>query len=365
MPVPTSRTDQIDGEIQLPVLTREDVMRCSFSSWYDKLRNNSFKSKVIALPDEFVDYLNADSIFLPSDGQPRSATIEELDEDETSFSDEDDHSKETDTQAIWAQNEKIPRFPDIEQFIRDAIDEFDGAVFPKMNWSSPRDAAWISATQTLKCTSPFDVFLLLKSSDFINHDLNHALDHCDSPSPRPSFELVLRKWYDLQPSMEFRCFVKQKELIGICQRDVNYYEFLQGMKNDLELKIHNFFEDHVRDNFDSAHYVFDVYVPRNRQRVWLVDFNPFSVTTDSLLYDWAELASFDVDKQEPEFRVIQSQAEADANACGAPRFATNMVPKDVIDLSDGKSIAEFAEEFHRVMMLSSSGQDDDTDDSEE
>ncbi|KAG0183660.1 hypothetical protein DFQ28_001455 [Apophysomyces sp. BC1034] len=230
-----------------------------------------------------------------------------------------------------------------------------------MNWSSPRDAAWISATQSLKCTSPFDVFLLLKSSDFINHDLNHALDHCDASSPQPSFELVLRKWYDLQPSMEFRCFVKQKELIGICQRDVNYYQFLQAMKGDLEVKIHNFFEDHIRDNFESVHYVFDVYIPRNQEKVWVVDFNPFSTTTDSLLYEWTELASFDVDKQDPEFRIIQSQAEASANACSAPRFATNMVPKDVIDLSDGRSIAEFAEEFQRAMVMSAGGQESDDD----
>jgi len=116
--------------------------------------------------------------------------------------------------------------------------------------------------QNLKCQHPADVYLLLKSSDFISHDLDHALDECvdfdptatDSPSsstpadtpqvpstsqdtpdvatlslddtssppsssskriPRPySFELVLKKWFDMPKSQEWRCFIRDNELIG-------------------------------------------------------------------------------------------------------------------------------------------------------
>lgn len=35
--------------------------------------------------------------------------------------------------------------------------------------------------------------------------------------------------------------------------------------------------------------VFDVYVEYNREKVYLVDFNPFCPTTDSIMYDWEEL----------------------------------------------------------------------------
>lgn len=138
-----------------------------------------------------------------------------------------------------------------------------------------KDAAWITATQSLKCSNPFDIYLLLKSSDFINHDLSHAYDECidgQHYEPDQSYELVLRKWYDLHPSMEFRCFVRNREIIGkirlltdqvllhsanridssslgISQRDINYYEFLADMKDDLETTIHEFFEDRIRDQF--------------------------------------------------------------------------------------------------------------------
>ncbi|KAL1935907.1 hypothetical protein VTP01DRAFT_41 [Rhizomucor pusillus] len=325
---------------------RQDVINCSFSSWYKEFRNVTFRSKIYALPPTFIDYLNADNIYLPDDGQPRTA-----DEDATEFSDEDDEDDEGDIN-------KKPNFPEIEQFIRDSIRQLGGAVIPKLNWSSPKDAAWISATQSLKCTSPFDVFLLLKSSDFINHDLNFAFEHCSEQEPI-AFDLILREWRDLQPSMEFRVFVKDRAIIGISQRDPTYYEFMNDVKEDIEDMIYDFFEDVVRDKFPSQNYAFDVYVDRDRCKVWLMDFNPFSPATDALLYTWEELRQFG-DDSEAEIRIVETQT-----ANSAPRFATNMVPKDVVDLSDGRTVAEFAEEFQRAMALagqSDSDSDDDTDD---
>lgn len=47
---------------------RQDVINCSFSSWYKEFRNVTFRSKIYALPPTFIDYLNADNIYLPDDG---------------------------------------------------------------------------------------------------------------------------------------------------------------------------------------------------------------------------------------------------------------------------------------------------------
>lgn len=71
----------------------------------------------------------------------------------------------------------------------------------------------------------------------------------------------------------------------------------------------------------------------------------------------------DLDKQETQIRLVESQAEANSLACNAPKFATNMIPKDVIDLSTGKSIAEFAEEFEKAMKKTENGDYSDTDSS--
>jgi hypothetical protein len=62
-------------------------------------------------------------------------------------------------------------------------------------------------------------------------------------------------------------------------------------------------------------------------------------------------------------RVITSQVEANMRARCAPSFSSNMVPKDVVDLSNGQTIAQFAESFHRAMEMQ--GQEDDTSDDED
>ena len=59
------------------------------------------------------------------------------------------------------------------------------------------------------------VVLLLKSSDRIAHDLCHAFDGCASRRERPPCAcLALRKFYDLRPGREFRCFMRNHELVG-------------------------------------------------------------------------------------------------------------------------------------------------------
>lgn len=126
----------------------------------------------------------------------------------------------------------------MDEKIREAIKHY-GSVFPKLNFSSPKvcqcidisqacvqyiyvsvhkDASWIlPASSPLKCTSPADVYLLLKSSDFISHDLSPSsvFAGCDQTDSEPyNLELVLRKWYSVDRSRELRCFVRNDVLLG-------------------------------------------------------------------------------------------------------------------------------------------------------
>lgn len=102
-----------------------------------------------------------------------------------------------------------PSFQELELKLKESIESLGGTVFPKLNWSSPKDTAWISSTGTLKCTSFSEISLLLKSSDSVIHDLRHPYDSCSDKtlSRPPHFYLALRKWYpSLRPEMEFHCF---------------------------------------------------------------------------------------------------------------------------------------------------------------
>lgn len=73
-----------------------------------------------------------------------------------------------------------------------------------------------TASGPLHCTSPADVYLLLKSSDLVSHGLDHAraYEPALSPFTMVPVELVLRKYIPINPSMEFRCFVRNNLLIG-------------------------------------------------------------------------------------------------------------------------------------------------------
>lgn len=79
----------------------------------------------------------------------------------------------------------------------------------------------LPASSPLKCVSPADVYLLLKSSDFVQHDLEPELvfEGCEPAQKRTAsapydLELVLRKWYPIDRARELRCFVRQEVLIG-------------------------------------------------------------------------------------------------------------------------------------------------------
>lgn len=62
-------TENIEAEkIEFINISCKDVDNCSFSSWYSTFKSHTFKSMIIPLSPEFVDYLNAEGIYLPEDG---------------------------------------------------------------------------------------------------------------------------------------------------------------------------------------------------------------------------------------------------------------------------------------------------------
>ncbi|KAF9132522.1 hypothetical protein BGW39_011874 [Mortierella sp. 14UC] len=364
-----------------PPLTHQRLENCAFSAWYPKFRSLTIKSKIIHLPEDFVSYLNADGVFIPGQsGLTLALSDSEDDSDDEDISDadrfkalqeatfrqrakagEDDSSDDDEDDESEQGETPLPHFPGLEREIEQTIEEFEGAVFPKLNWSSPRDASWIAATNTLKCQNVADIFLLLKSSDFIAHDLAHAYEDCSDAAvvavegiervrERPeTVELVLRKWFDLAPSMEFRCFVRDNKLVGISQRDMTYYDFLRGIQEELEDKIVDFFEDKINGHFPDSDYTFDVYITRNRDRIYLIDFNPFAQKTDSLLFEWQELLLLNLDDKDTELqlpimRLLESEA---AGRHMQQPFSFNRYPADVTDLSNGQTVAEFAEAFYK------------------
>lgn len=127
----------------------------------------------------------------------------------------------------------------------------------------------MSPTSSLCCTNADEVLLLLRASDRVAHDICHALQDAtaaataadgggggaaaagsapEAPPPLPPAQhcLALRRWYDLQPGREFRCFVRGHALVGASQRDVTQcFDFLKEERAELAATLLAFHAKHI------------------------------------------------------------------------------------------------------------------------
>jgi len=213
-------------------MKEEEVNRCQIQEWYPKFKSVSIKTQIHELPESFIQYLldDAGPFLLPvsiynDDALPNRLHNPEEEEDYQVSEGSGDESE---------QPSPPPSFPELELKIKESIESLGGAVFPKLNWSAPKDSAWISTTGSLRCVMFSEIALLLRSSESLIYDLCHAYDSCcDKSSSSPhNFFLALRKWYpSLRPEMEFRCFVQGQNLVGISQREVTtFYPILPEKK---------------------------------------------------------------------------------------------------------------------------------------
>ncbi|CAE6518488.1 unnamed protein product [Rhizoctonia solani] len=307
-----------------PPLHRRDVLACQTSEWYPTFQRKTIKSTIITgLGGDFRAYLGSDGLIIPEGAEDRQPASE-LSGDEEMESDEDDNDSASGTMARFS-------FPELDRQIRQVISNYD-AVFPKLNWTAPKDASWmLTSSGPLRCTSPADVYLLLKSSDFAMHDLdnnrifegcvdnphssrdqvvngssngrvNGSIPDSDSVASDSSegghsvrLELVLKKWYEIERSREVRCFVWDNRMLAISQRDPNFFEHLlpQETQNSMRSTVFAFWNQEVKSKFANGQvtsYVMDLLLTRDLSRAHIVDFNPYAPRTDPLLFEWSKLA---------------------------------------------------------------------------
>ncbi|KAK3375375.1 D123-domain-containing protein [Podospora didyma] len=427
-----------DGELRFPPVTRDHILHCSYDSWFPKYRTSCIRSRIIPLSADFVSYLREDGIILADEDNGTAATgaadeawepsftsqthpppshlAGQGDGDYSSSSDEEDDDSGEEDNATARLPPNV-RFPELHAAIGAAIAELGSAVAPKLNWSSPKDATWISRhPNTVKCTSANDVYVLLKSSSFVSHDLDHAFDDTvhTSSSHSSSFSsssfkpvLVLRSFFSPLPSLEFRCFVKDRNLVAMAQRDLRYYAFLRSLRPAIVSRAMELFTEKLKFTFPDACFVFDVYIPEAATyesddddddelsmkksrlgRARLIDINPWAPRTDTLLFDWQELLDIQVarpmlggavtesdnrggdiddtftktdessepgeeeeeeEEHVPELRLVEHDDPAAYNFGSAP-YSAHKLPKDVVDASMAGEggMREFAQQWQRM-----------------
>ncbi len=380
------------------MLSARHVNACALESWYGRMTKkrrgaemlDNFETHAIEsssgmitmasawleLSDEFVNYLGSDGIMLPRapDGNP--AALRPCDPRRPVQRDTIDDDSDDEFDSGDDENLESICFPELEGAIEDLLARFQSQVFAKLNWTAPRDAFG-----SLKVSSPGEIFLLLKSSDFVQHDLSHVYDNCyDKQAHRDKNlkpKLVLRRWCNLDKSMEFRCFCVKKHLVAIVQRYAQtFHEYLLPdcqIGSKIVPAVSAFFQDFniAAGPSDSIeNFVFDVYIDKGN-KVWLVDFGPLPEfvsldTQDTLkwtgehqtcsnellgsqpheLLSWQALHKLALDAtmnanpmkpQVPAYFCVQSRVQANetGNVIGAHRvpieLVTGELTQDIID----------------------------------
>ena len=336
----TTRSAETDEIVPKPSRTDTTtaLWATQYGAWYPNHKRYTPKSIVIDLESvepRFVEWLDEDGVVLANANDSRHArTLPQNDEAEVMSEPSDDE----DEGAF---------FPALNAEIERALQAY-GAVFPKLNWSAPQDAAWIMPGHTLRCQTPNDVYLLIKSSDFAMKDvvqLRELAQACEADSryQRPRLQLVLKKWFDMPRSHEFRCFVRDAHVVAACQREISFYEHLQNTAT--QERIQSMLMDFYNENMAQTtppDIVFDVYLTKNLDSCFLIDLNPWLDRTDTLLWTGEELEQADAQPTRIPLRVLTSPAQASQ---ALPTYSAHMVPADVIELSQGEHIAEFAQKW--------------------
>jgi D123 len=350
----------------------------SNSNWVFKIpKKIQFRTRLVSLPSLFIEYLNTDGIILPKIATPSNQmkrsdprySVSSIDGDISNYDE-----VIVEGQVISAASSYS--FPALETILASTIDDLGGKVFIKTDWSAPLDAKWIMPGGSLSCSTSGEIFMLLKASDLSNYDLQMlkwiqeqlvGMTSTDaSMFPTPSLHLILKPYFNLHRSGEFRAFVYDFVLRGVSQRHTS--EYFSFLSEDKKLLIRDAitacYNTYILGALPLRSFVFDVYVDTNC-KVWLMDVGPFGGDSESLLFNWSDFdekyqtgekcsyhLSNNVDSkslpitnpESVEFRIVNDETRIQPE-----KFAHHAYPDDLLDLvsSTGLSLVEVMSSLER------------------
>jgi hypothetical protein len=176
-----------------------------------------------------------------------------------------------------------------------ALKNYSEGSFVRLGSRSGKDSSY-AHNRGLKITDGnAAIRMLTENSRRIAYDLRLALHHKYCP------HIFIRQWLDIPTWSEFRCFMKNRELVGISQYDcknVGSSSKIIDNAEQIEMSIRGFFQQiKLASHIDDG--VFDVFVKLNEQttnisaKVQLLELNPFFQKTDACLFNWCNGGDFD------------------------------------------------------------------------
>ncbi len=181
----------------------------------------------------------------------------------------------------------------IESRVNEAVGKFPNGAFIRLGSRSPKDA-WhredlmrvVPVDQITLKNSPLR--FMLACSERMYEDLSLAIQNDYQP------HIFVRQWMQIEKWQEFRCFMRDRKLVGISQ-----YYYMDGRFKEIcdeaeciQWAITSWFESQFRDACHLNDVVFDVIVSMRGQgtvREWgvrLLEINPHFEMTDPCMFNW-------------------------------------------------------------------------------
>jgi len=197
--------------------------------------------------------------------------------------------------------------------VDEAIANVGGAAFIRISTLSPKDAViWmhsklqpilqaelahvepddregeiiaVNRACCLACrmTNGDDAMDLLVRSDRVDR---HLTARKEDVGDAIKINIVVRRWVDFRPELEFRGFVYNRKLTAV----THYYKFCYvreviERKEAIVLQIQTFFDEHLCETIPATTYVIDfAFLPT--EELIVVELNPFALNTSPGLFDW-------------------------------------------------------------------------------
>ena len=192
--------------------------------------------------------------------------------------------EQKDIQSVFLQESKKLSINLIDR-INEKNDQFPFGFMIKLFRSPKGSHEWY---EKQKCSNGLEAVRQLITSERIFEDIELA------QSNNYPIHLYMREWIDIDPELEFRCFIKDKKIVGISQYDYHVVlsERYTKLKDSFDYAIRQFLECRLIPHLCVSDVVVDVYIKYKvcgniyEYEVRLIELNPFNVWTDPCLFNW-------------------------------------------------------------------------------
>lgn len=187
---------------------------------------------------------------------------------------------------VW-NNKVTPVIKILEDRLDVEVKKFPKGAFVRLGSRSPKDV------DIKPVFNGKEAIQLLLSSVRVFDDFCMALKHLYNP------HIFIREWIDIEEYFEFRCFMKDRKLVGISQYQYNktYLEVI-NQADSIEWVIQSFFPK-FQSVCELDDVVFDVFLKYKKRfdgntawEVKLLEINPYFEMTDPCLFDWRKPEEF-------------------------------------------------------------------------